>query len=217
MTLYRTLRYITILGGAALALAPLTAQAAKSAPASGDMPVFGSVDINKLQTQSTKKTKYDADLHALADRLNNAFKQQASSIMLSKAEQAELGSLLSKTNATEADHNRITALQTQASKAANELTDLQQKKDPTPADTSRMAALSTQYDTGKTALQEVGDSYQEQLKSLSDKDNTEFTQSVKDAIAAVAQQRGLSVVFTSDVAVYTINDITDDVVKRINK
>ncbi len=207
---------MTILGSAALALAPLAAHA-KAAPASGDMPVFGSVDINKLQTQSSKKAKYDTDLHALVDRLNTAFKQQASSIMLSKAEQTELGGLLSKTNPTEADHNRINALQAQASKAATELTDLQQKKDPTPADTARVDVLTRQYESGKTALQEVGDGYQGQLKALSDKDNTDFTQSVKEAIAAVAQQRGLSVVFTSDVAVYTTNDITDDVVKRINK
>ena len=217
MTLTRTLRYMTVLGSAVLAMAPLAAQAAHAVPASGEMPVFGSVDINKLQTQSTKKAKYDTDLHALADRLNTAFKLQASSIMLSKAEQVELGGLLSKANPTDADRNRSNALQAQASKAAQQLTDLQQKKDPTPADTSLVASLTSQYETGKTALQEVGDGYQEQLKTLSDKDNADFTQSVKDAITAVAQQRGLSVVFTSDIAVYTANDITDDVVKRINK
>jgi Skp family chaperone for outer membrane proteins len=217
MTLTRTLRYMTILGSAVLAMAPLTARAAHTAPASGEMPVFGSVDINKLQTQSTKKAKYDADLHALAERLNTAFKLQASSIMLSKAEQVELGGLLSKVNPTDADRNRSNALQAQASKAAQQLTDLQQKKDPAPADTALVASLTSQYETGKAALQEVGDGYQEQLKTLSDKDNADFTQSVKDAIIAVAQQRGLSVVFTSDIAVYTANDITDDVVKRINK
>ena len=66
-------------------------------------------------------------------------------------------------------------------------------------------------------MQKIGDEYQAQLKTLSDKDNAEFTQSVKEAISAVAQQQGLAVVFTSDIAVYTANDITDDVVKRINK
>jgi Skp family chaperone for outer membrane proteins len=137
--------------------------------------------------------------------------------MLSKAEQVELGGLLSKVNPTDADRNRSNALQAQASKAAQQLTDLQQKKDPAPADTALVASLTSQYETGKAALQEVGDGYQEQLKTLSDKDNADFTQSVKDAIIAVAQQRGLSVVFTSDIAVYTANDITDDVVKRINK
>ena len=58
--------------------------------------MFGSVDINKIQSQSTKKTKYDADLHALADRLDYQFKQQAASIMLTKAEQTELGGAAGK-------------------------------------------------------------------------------------------------------------------------
>ncbi len=216
MTLHRTLHNLMILGAAALTLVPSAfARPAQAAPAG--MPVFGSVDIQKLQSQSSKKARYDTELHALADRLNTAFTQQAASIMLTKAEQTELGGLLSKANQTEKDRARIALLQGQASKAAQDLTDLQQAKTPTPADTARIAALTSQYDTGKAALAEIGDGYQAQLKALQDKDNTEFTQSVKEAIAAVAQQKGLSVVFDSNLAVYTTNDITEDVVKRINK
>lgn len=217
MKLHRILLHMTTFSVAALTLASASVRAAHAAPASGGMPVFGSVDIQKLQTQSAKKSKYDADLHALAARLDAAFKLQAASLMLSKADQTELGSLLSKANPTTADQARIAALQAQSSKAALQLQDFQQKKDPTPADTSTLDALTTQYKTGAQAMQEIGDGYQAQLKTLSDKDNTDFTQAVREAIAAVAQQRGLSVVFTSDIAVYTTNDITDDVVKRLNK
>lgn len=216
MTLHPTLRTLMTLGAVALALAPsLVARPAQAAPAG--MPTFGSVDIQKLQTQSAKKAKYDADLHALADRLDTAFKQQAASIMLTKAEQTELGGLLSKAKPTDQDRTRTAVLQAQGSKTAQELSDLQQAKAPTPTETARLATLTSQYQAGQAALQEIGDGYQTQLKKLSDQDNTEFTQSVKEAIAAVAQQKGLSVVFTSDIAVYTTNDITEDVVKRINK
>ncbi len=214
MTRYRKL---LILGAAALTLTPsLLARPVQAAPVSG-MPTFGSVDISKLQSESSKKAKYDTDLKALADRLNTAFTQQAASIMLSKAEQTELGGLLSKASPTEADRTRATVLQAQAAKAAQELTDLQQVKAPTPADTAKIASLTSQYDAGKATLSEIGDGYQNQLKALQEKDNTEFTVSVKEAIAAVAQQKGLSVVFDSNLAVYTTNDITADVVKRINK
>jgi len=204
------------LGAAALTLAPsVFARPAQAAPAG--LPTFGSVDIQKLQTQSSRKAKYDADLHALADRLDTAFKQQTSSIMLTRAEQTELGGLLSKANPNDADRARVAALQGQAARTAQELANLQQAKAPTPADTARLAALTGQYQSGQAALQEVGDGYQVQLKKLSDQDNAEFTRSVREAITAVAQQKGLSVVFTSDIAVYTTNDITEDVVKRINK
>lgn len=215
MKLPHNLRSWMILGALALTVAPVSARPAPDTPAG--MPVFGSVDINKIQGQSARKARYDAELHTLADRLDTAFKLQAASVMLSKAEQTELGTLLGKPNPSDPDRAHITALQTQATNAAHELADLQQKKDPSPADTSRMTTLTTQYETGKAALQEIGDQYQAQLKTLSDKDNTEFTVSVREAIASVAQQKGLSVVFTSDIAVYTANDITDDVVKRINK
>ena len=205
------------LGAVAIALAPSLAAARPASAAPAGMPAFGSVDIQKLQTESSRKAKYDTDLHALADRLNTAFTKQTASIMLIKAEQTDLGGLLSKVNPTESDNTRVAVLQSKATKSAQELTDLQQAKAPTPADTARIASLTTQYDAGKAALQEIGDGYQAQLKTLQEKDNTEFTQSVKEAISAVAQQKGLSVVFDSNIAVYTTNDITADVVKRINK
>lgn len=216
MKIHRFALKLTVLGAAALTLASAALPAAHAAPPAG-IPVFGSVDINKIQSQSTKKAKYDAELKGLADKLDFQFKQQAASVMLTKAEQTELGSLLGRANQSDSDKARITALQTQAKISAQELTDLQQKRDPTPADTARLAALTSQYQTGQQALQAVGDSYQTQIKTLSDRDNADFTQSVKEAISSVAQQRGLSVVFTSDIAVYTANDITDEVVKRINK
>jgi len=215
MTLTLTLRRIMTTGTVALAIASASFIPVQAAPAG--IPTFGSVDITKIQTLSTRKAKYDNDLHALADKLDALFRQQTASVMLTKAEQTELGGLLEKSNQTDADRARITALQTKASDDAQQLTDLQQKKDPSAADTNQLATLTSEYEAGKGALQEIGDGYQNQLKSLSDTDNAEFTRNVKEAIAAVAQQKGLSVVFTSDVAIYTANDITEDVVKRINK
>jgi len=215
MTLIRTFCKLTIFGITALTLGISGFTPAGAAP-SGTQ-TFGSVDITKVQTQSTRKIKYDADLHTLADRLDTQFRQQTSSVMLTKAEQAELGTLIGKPRQSDADAARVTALQTKASAAAQELTDLQQKKDPSATDSNRLATLTSQYEAGKVALQAVGDGYQAQIRALSDADNAEFTRTVKEAIAASAEQKGLSVVFTSDIAVYTANDITDDVVKRVNK
>ena len=221
MTLTRIAHHHTArwaaLGASVLALASFAALKPAAAAPAGGVPVFGSVDISKLQTDSTRKAKYDDQLHALADRLDAAFKAQAQSMMLSPADQNELGTLLNTPRPTDADRARITALETKASQASDQLIALQQKKDPTPADTAQLGVLTDLSTTGQKTVQDIGAGYQAQLKKLSDDDNAAFTQSVKDAIAAVAQQRGLTVVFTSDVAVYTTNDITDDVIKRINK
>ncbi len=216
MKLSHIARNFTILGIAALTLSPALTYPAHAAPTAG-MPHVRQRGHQQNSDEIDRKTKYDADLHALADKLDFQFKQQAASVMLTESEQKELGKLLGKANQSDADKARITALQTEATRAAQNLTDLQQKKDPTPADTTQLAALTSQYQAGQQALQKIGDQYQAQIKELSDKDNAEFTQTVREAITAVAQQKGLAVVFTSDIAVYTANDITDDVVKRINK
>ncbi len=205
-------------GAAALALASFSlARPAAAAPAAAGQQVFGSVDISKLQQNSARKTKYDTDLRALADRLDSTFKLQAQSLMLSAADQNELGTLLNTPRPTDAQRAQITALQTRAAGNASRLTELQQKKDPTPADTAQLGVLTDMATSGQKIVTDVGAGYQAQLKKLSDDDNTAFTQVVKEAIAAAARERGLSMVFTSDVAVYTTNDITEDVIKRINK
>ena len=215
MTLTR-LNHRFLLGGTlALSLLAAAPQSASAAPPA--IPVFGSVDIGRIQTESTRKAKYDAELRALADRLDTAFKRQANSIMLNKADQTELGTILSKSNPTDTDRTRAAALEAKATAATQQLTDLQQKKEPTPADTASLTSLTNAYQTGQTVLQGIGEGYQSQLKKLSDDDTTQFTKLLKDAIAAVAQQKNLSAVFTSDVAIYTANDITEDVVKRVNK
>ena len=204
-------------GAAALAFfAFAAAKPAAAAPAAGTLSI-GSVDITKLQTGSSRKTKYDTDLRTLADRLDATFKLQAQNLMLDLADQNELGTLLSGTRPSDSDRARITALETKATANTQRLVDLQQKKDPTPADTAQLGTLNDMNGNGQKIVQDIGAGYQARLKKLSDDDNTAFTQVVKDAINAVAQQRGLSVVFTSDIAVYSTNDITDDVIKRINK
>ena len=221
MTRIRTFHNITIhwaaCGIAAMTLLSLAPVKPAAAAPAGTL-VIGSVDISRLQTGSTRKAKYDTELRGLAERLDATFKVQAQNLMLNAADQNELGTLLNTQRPpTDAQRARVTALETKAAANAQQLVDLQQKKDPTPADTAQLGALSDMNAAGQKIVQDIGAGYQVQLKKLSDDDNAAFTQAVKDAINAVAQQRGLTVVFTADIAVYTTNDITDDVIKRINK
>ena len=204
-------------GTAALALFSFAAaKPATAAPAAGTL-VIGSVDINRLQVGSTRKAKYDADLRTLAERLEAALKTQATNLMLDLSDQNELGTLLTNSRPSTSDQARIATLEAKATANAQRLIDLQQAKSPTPADTAQLGQLNDLNSNGQKIVQDVAAGYQSRLKKLNDEDTAAFTQAVKEAITATAQQRGLTVVFTSDIAVYTTNDITDDVIKRINK
>ena len=203
-------------------------------------PQIGKVDIDKLQKASTLKVKYDAELHALADKLDAQFKQQAASAMLTENEQLELGRMLGKSSRSDDDRARIKDLQNKSKRDAQELADLQHERNPTAEDAHRLKTLTDQYQAGQQAVQKISDGYRAQIKDLSDKDNAEFTQNVRDAIAAVARQKGFAAIFTSDIA--TISDadaknwapynpssfqfsalaseaidVTDDVIQRMNQ
>jgi Skp family chaperone for outer membrane proteins len=188
-----------------------------SAAAAQSAPVFGSVDIQKALAGSTRKAQLDQQIVDLKTKLEAQFKQQVASPMLSAANQQELGTLLSKTAPTDADKARVTELQAMSQKDADELASLQQVKTPTADQTTRLGTLTKEQQDGQQVLQGVADAYNAQVQAANDKLGAQLQDTVRQAIAAVAQQKGLSVVFDSGVAYYTANDITDEVTKRLNK
>ncbi len=178
---------------------------------------FGSVDFQKIESGYTKKGDLDHQIQAFNQKLQTAFHQQMNSAMLTSDQQTELGKLLVKDAPTDADKARITALQAQSTHDAQELATLTQKKDLTDADHARMTALIQEQTAGQQALQDTGTQYADQVKQENDRLNAQLSDTVKAAIVSVASKRGLDVVFDSNVAIYTRNDITDDVLKVLNK
>lgn len=210
-----------ILGTAGIAAAvllpmmgSLPAQAAPAPSAAGGQ--FGGVDLARILAGYNKKADLDGQIQALNQKLQSQFNAQQNSPMLTRGQLTRLGVLVSKSPRTDAETAELTGLQQQAAASAQELTTLQQKPSPTDADKARLTTLTTQLQSGQQALQEISTSYTTQVQQEQDRLSARLSDQVKVAIAAVAQQRGLAAVFNSQYAVYTANDITDDVLKRLN-
>ncbi len=195
-------------------LAALPAQAAPAASAAAGQ--FGGVDLGRILSGYNKRADLDGQIQGLNQKLQSQFNAQQNSPLLTREQLTRLGVLVSKSPRTDAETAELTSLQQQAAASAQELTTLQQKANPTDADKARLTTLTTQLQAGQQALQEISASYTAQVQAEQDKLNTRLSDQVKVAIAAVAQQRGLVAVFSSQYAVYTANDITDDVLKRLN-
>lgn len=211
----KIIRIVLLTHLAALACAALPALPVLAAPA-GSLQI-GSVDLQKVSDGYTKKGSLDQQLQDMNQRLLARFQQQTNSAMLSKDQQTRLQTLLAKPGPSDAEKAEIAALQAQSTKDSQELATLQQKKDLTDADKARLTALTQQQQGGQQVLQEVSDSYTKQLDAEKLRLNAQLTEAVRAAIIAVAKDRKLDAVFTSEVAIFTTNDITDDVLKRLNK
>ncbi len=192
---------------------PVKAQAA-AAPISGI--VFGSVDIQKVLAGYTKKTTSETAFQVVVSGYQSALQVQQANTMLAAPEQQQLGSLLLKTNRTPADDAQIKTLETKSQSDASELIALQQKASPTDADRARLAVLTQEQQNGQQVLQTVADSYKQAIDQRNQQVSDAITAEIRAAVAAVAQQRGLTVVFDSSVAIYAANDVTPQVLTRLN-
>lgn len=213
-TLGRILGTAVVAAGLLLPGGMLPVQAAPAAAAVGGQ--FGGVDLGRILAGYNKKADLDSQIQALNQKLQAQFSAQQNSPLLSRDQITRLGVLASKTPRTDAEMAEMTSLQQQSAAAAQELTTLQQKANPTDADKTRLTTLTTQLQGGQQALQEISASYTTQVQAEQDKLSARLSDQVKAAIAAVAQQRGLAAVFNSQYAVYTANDITEEVLRRLN-
>jgi Skp family chaperone for outer membrane proteins len=209
---------LTVAGfGLAVLALPFIAGPVQAAPAASTPFVFGSVDLSKVLAGYKKKAALDEQIQALSQKLDAQFKQQVGSDMLSKDDQDKLTALLSKPDIGDADKAQITALQQQSAKDAQELAALQQKQNPSADDTARMQALTAQHQAGQQALQDTADAYKAQVQTEQDRLSAQLSATVRTAIGEVAKDHGLMMVFDAQITVYSANDISDDVLARLNK
>ena len=66
-------------------------------------------------------------------------------------------------------------------------------------------------------LMRMQDEFEQQLNTRRDEMINQMLQDIRKAVAAIAQEKGLAVVFDSTQVLYASNDITSDVIKRLNK
>jgi Skp family chaperone for outer membrane proteins len=212
--------FFQIIGTAGLALSLLATPALRpvaAAPAAPSTPVYGSVDLDKLIAGYSKKPVYDQQVQDFEAKLDAQFKQEETYDMLSKDQQTQLMNLLAKPTPASQDQATITQLEAQSTKDAQELSGLQLKQTPTDDEKARLQALTQQHLAGQQALKDIADSFAQQVQTKQQALSNELSATVLAAISTVAKDRGLTMVFSSQVALYSTNDITEDVLKKLNK
>lgn len=177
---------------------------------------YGSVDMQKVAAAYNKSSASEDQMKALHDQLLQVYGTQEANPMLTTQQQQQLGNLLLKPNPTDADRAQIQALEAQSQKDSQALAALQQKKDYTDDDRAQLAALTTEQQAGAQALQAVQDDYQQRMQQENDKLVQQISDDIRASVAAVAKQKGLTLVFSSDAVVYSANDITQAVINRLN-
>lgn len=182
-------------------------------------PTFGSVNVQQVLQESKARQRDEGELRQIASTFTTARQQlqENSARFLAEAEVRELAALYEKVTPTDADKKRRTVLEEKAASLSGEKRKLENTASPTDDNKKRYATLADSEQKGAQVLQAVDAEYQRRIDQRNGELSNKILNDVKAIITRIAQERKLSVVFDSGVAIYTANDITADVVKQLNK
>lgn len=218
--LTNVLAALTLVVGASLIGSRPAAAQNRPAAAPGDMrSLIASVDSQRLLTEyKLRKTSSDE-----IDRIQTSMRQvlerleSNSAVFLTEAEIRELSGLLEKTQQTDADKVRVSALESKAREYSAELTRLQNTTSPSEQQRARLQELAGLRQKGIQAANALGQGFQARLTERRETLGQKVVEDVRAAIAKVAAARNLALVFSNEVALYAANDITADVLKELNR
>jgi len=194
-----------------------------SATGQGKPPSLGmaTVDINKIQAQYKQMNLLQTDLNVLKQRLAGQLDRRQQMPLLSEEDQKTLDAIYAKDVAAQTadDKKKIEEITNRGQALNNEFTALRQKaeKDLTDADKKRIKELEDLYVKSQQELGNLRDQSENTIKQFVTQHSEELTNNMRNAIKKIAEQKGIAIVFTTEIAPYAGTDITDQVIAELNK
>jgi len=194
-----------------------------AAPArSAEAQVFATLDIERAFNDYTKKQDLDKQIMTDLQGLQSKLELRKTHELLSSTEFEELATLKAKVTPTDAEKKRIEELESASTQREQELQALRQKTTPTDAEKTRMAALQDQIKQTDTELKDAAKQADADWQKRRYELSKQVMDDVQAAVATVAKSKGITMVFNKSVGetvlvIFSTNDITDEVLKKLNK
>ncbi|HLK59611.1 MAG TPA: OmpH family outer membrane protein [Chthonomonadaceae bacterium] len=179
------------------------------------------VNPGKLLTEYKFTIKSDADLKTKQNDVLTELNSWDQHRLLSEADQKTLSQIAIKENNKQAlaaaEMATKQRLEETYKRVFDEFLSLQGKQQPNQAEQDRLKELNRmELDTSKRIKerqQAAQDDLQKQAAAVREKMDSD----VRTNIIEVAKQKGYNLVFSSEVVLFCDNDLTDEVLKKLNK
>lgn len=187
------------------------------AQARGATGGFGMVDLKRVVDEYEQRKTMEGQLQQLRDQMRAKLQWRANNLLLEDAEITEYENLSSLANPTDQQRQRLQAIEQKSQQLNQELSQLRQKNPPSEQEVQRINQLTAAENRNRENLARIQDDYEQQLNARRDEMINQMLQEIRKAVAAVAQEKGLAVVFDSTQVLFASNDITNDVIRRLNR
>lgn len=207
---------IRAISALAVVIAVVCAACAPAAAQGATQPAVGVVDVQKAFNEYKVTTASNEEINRMVESFRRELDIRASHRLLTEEEIKQLVQLRSKSPLTDADRSRIDELERISKQRDEELNALSNKSDLTEQERARLKELrdlANRNDAnGRTLAEDYSQQVEQRKSQLSDK----ITADLREAIAKVAQSKGLATVVDKIAVLYGGVDITEDVIKTLN-
>ncbi len=187
------------------------------AQARGASGGFGMVDLKRVVDEYEQRKTLEAQLQQMRDQMRARLQWRANNLLLEESEISEYENLAGLANPNDQQKQRMQQIEQKSQQLNQELSQLRQKNPPSEQEVQRINQLTAIENRNKETLVQMQDQFEQQLNARRDEMINQMLQEIRKAVAAVAQEKGLAVVFDSTQVLFASNDITSDVIKRLNK
>jgi Skp family chaperone for outer membrane proteins len=177
---------------------------------------FGVVDLERVGRESTFIRANEERIQALRTRYGSVLQTLQENIVLTNEERQELTNLLLAENLNDEQRKRIEQLTQTARQRAEELQQLRQKPQPSETEKAALERFTQMEAVGREAIQSLAQQLSQQFEQQAQQIGKQVDTAVRETIAQVAKEKKLALVFSAGAVLYAENDITDEVIKRLD-
>jgi Skp family chaperone for outer membrane proteins len=180
---------------------------------------FAIVDVGKLSEGYKARADFESQLRAMQAKLQARLDRRDNMPFLTEEEQLKLDELNEKATRTEAENKQMKDLETKNRTVSEEILALRQKPDNmlNDADKAKLAAADKNFREAQGRFTAMRDNLSTQINQFGKSQSEDLMKKVKVSVSKVAEQKGIALVFNSEVALYAGTDITDAVLSELNK
>ena len=182
----------------------------------GKSALFATVDVQKLNENFVAKKALEKQFQDLQTQWNTRLARRDNLPFLTVDEQNQLDAAIDKGGVIDPKAKELTDKGNALTEEMNKLSQKPQAQ-LVEADTKRIKELETIRQKTIETFNTLKEQMTNELKNFDALHSDELLKQIRTAVATVAKQKDVSIVFNSQVALYAGNDITDAVVNVLNK
>ncbi len=208
MFMSRRIAWVVIVVVVSTALSGVAAMAADTR--------IGVVDLTKVNSDAPRMKQYWEDFNALKASLEAKLEIRQKNMLLSGDEVQQLIDLKSKATRTEQENARVKELEGIQDNNSKEMSDLMQTQELTDQKKARLKELQDMRKKSEDTGMALTKDYDEQLKKKLSELDAKAAADLQEAISSVAGAKGITVVVAKDAILFGGEDITPDIIKKLD-